>query len=176
MTKKNIAAPDPLNPELFTAAIGEAQSKGWEVDVAGVLLPGWQVIANFAYTDTIQLSEGFVGAPGNIFPNVPRYGGRLWTTYTVPFGADCRFVLGGGVTARSERQGDFANSFQLPGYATVDLMAACHWKLGSVKGTAQVNIENLLNQQYYAASGEFGTSRILAGAPFSILFSLKLAF
>ncbi len=49
LTRQNLRTPDPTNP-VRTLLIGEAQSRGVEFDVAGELLPGWNVIAAYAYT------------------------------------------------------------------------------------------------------------------------------
>ena len=37
--------------------IGEQKSRGIELDIAGEILPGWQIITNYAYLDTEVLSD-----------------------------------------------------------------------------------------------------------------------
>ncbi len=48
--RDNFATTDPDNPD-FRIAAGEVRSRGIEFDVAGEVLPGWNVIAAYAYTD-----------------------------------------------------------------------------------------------------------------------------
>ena len=75
LTKQNITTADPLFPtdDLHGLAIGEANSHGVELDLAGEIVPGWQMIANYAYTETEILDDTVLGAAGNRLPNVPRH-------------------------------------------------------------------------------------------------------
>ncbi len=50
VTKQNVAVPDPNFP-LASIAFGEQRSRGVEFDVSGELLPGWKLIASYAYID-----------------------------------------------------------------------------------------------------------------------------
>lgn len=167
--------------------------------MAGEVLPGWNVIANYAYTETtvtrdstadVLLDEDgnpvvvdgnsvVVETPGNTgkrLPNVPKHGGRLWTTYNFQDGSFKGLFLGGGITLRSQRQGDLANDFQLPGYATVDLVAGYKLKLGKSSVTAQLNVNNLLDKDYFESSADFSRARIAPGAPQSFLGSIRVEF
>jgi hypothetical protein len=83
LTKQNVATghPDPVLAALgFSVQTGEARNKGVELDVAGEVLPGLDVIATYTYTNSeiTQMNDGTVG---NRFPNVPKHAGSLWTTY-----------------------------------------------------------------------------------------------
>ena len=73
LTKTNIVTPISGNPT-FVNQIGEARSRGVEVDVAGHLTERLQVMANYAYTDArITKDTTPSGDPGNV-------GHRLNTT------------------------------------------------------------------------------------------------
>lgn len=54
--------------------------------------------------------------------------------------------LGAGVVARGQQQGDNTNTFQVPGYAVVNLMAGYGWKVGPSKVSLQLNVDNLLDK------------------------------
>lgn len=104
-----------------------------------------------------QPFDGF-GNPGNQgkrLPGVPRHGGSIWTTYAVQDGWFRHITIGGGMVARSERQGDFPNSYQLPGYATMDFMTAYKWQVGRTWFTFQFNATNVLDKEYFASSAFF---------------------
>jgi catecholate siderophore receptor len=61
------------------------------------------------------------------------------------------------------------NTVTLPGFTRVD--AALYARVGATLG-AQINVENLLDEQYYATS--HGNNNIMPGAPRTIRFSLML--
>lgn len=172
LTKKNILTNDPEHPG-FSVAIGKARSRGIELDVAGTLTPELSVIASYAYTDT-KITKDKSGTEGNRLPGVPLNGGSFWGVYE--FGREPLRGLkfGAGVFAVGRRDGDPANTFQVPGYTRIDLLAAYGWQLGNCTVTAQLNIENLSDEQYFLGAQD--RSSILPGAPRSFLGALRLDF
>lgn len=56
LTKQNLSTPDPLNP-FRSKAIGEAQTRGYEFDVAGEILPGWNMIATYSYLPYAKITK-----------------------------------------------------------------------------------------------------------------------
>ncbi len=180
LTKQNIATPDPFNP-LFSRLTGEARNQGLELDVAGEILPGWQVIGVYSYIDseiTEDAEDEFgnpIGNQGNRFFNIPRHGGSLWTTYEIQQGLFKGLKLGAGVVGRSEREGDNENSFQLPGYAIGNVLVGYERKVGPSKVTVQLNVENLTDETYFAGS-EGGRTSTHFGAPRTFLGSVRVEF
>ncbi len=170
LTKQNISTPDSLIAG-FSRAVGEARNRGIELDVTAEILPGWQTIGAYSYID----SEITKGNKGNRFANVPRHGGSFWTTYEIQEGNLRGLTLGTGVVARSEREADNANTVQLPGYALVHLLSRYSWTLGSSRMTAQLNVDNLFNKEYFPSSFN-GRNRIDTGAPRTFLGSLRVEF
>lgn len=85
----------------------------------------------------------------------------------------------GGVAAGA-RQGDFANSFQLPGYVRMDTFAAYKMKVGPTKVTAQFNIRNLLDKDYYESTDPDSnvTPRlgVAPGAPLTAIGSIRVEY
>ena len=178
LTKQNVATghPDPALAALgFSVQTGEARNKGVELDVAGEVLPGLDVIATYAYTDSeiTQMNDGTVG---NRFPNVPKHAGSLWTTYRFQEPRLQGWKVGAGLVARGERQGNRENDYQMPGYVLVNLMASYTMHVGPTRLTAQLNVDNLLGQEYFPSSAGFGRSRIDIGTPRFFLGSLKMEF
>ena len=177
LTKNNMATPHP-NPVLAARGIavqtGEARSKGIELDIIGELLPGWQVIANYAYTDT-EITLAYDGTQGNRLPNIPRHAGNIWSTYAFQNETLRGLKVGGGVTLRSKREGDLQNDFQMPGYAVFNLMTSYAMKIGKTRVTAQLNVNNLFNEEYFPSSGLTRT-RITVGTPRVFLGSLRIEY
>jgi len=176
LTKKNIVADDTTTIDPYDAVlIGKVRSRGVEVDVTGELAAGWDVIVAYAYTQTKLLNDSSLGTKGNDMMDVPKHGGRVWTTYSfgdVPLSG---LTVGGGVTARGSREGDYANDFVLPGFATVDLMAAYAFAFGRSHYTLQVNVDNVFDREYFDSSGG-GRARIMPGTPRAVLGALRVEF
>jgi len=178
LTKQNIATADPLFPNdgHHALAIGEANSRGVELDLAGAILPRWNLLIAYAYTDAKIVNDLYFGTAGNRLANVPKNGGRVWTTYSFLGGETRRLTVGGGLTARSVREGDMKNDYLLPGFATVDAMVSYSFPLSKSNLTLQVNIRNLLNRNYFEASGDFLRGRIAPGSPLAVLSSIRFDF
>ncbi len=89
--------------------------------------------------------------------------------------------FGAGLFAASQRQGDAPNTFQLPGYVRVDAAASYKLKLAGSSVTAQLNVHNLLDKEYYdGTAGGFGTEEarnfIYPGAPRTVVGSVRFEF
>ncbi len=102
-------------------------------------------------------------------PGVPRYAGSLWARYAVTD----RFTLGSGIFAAGQREGNDANTFQLPGYVRWDAMAAYRFDVYGEKLTAPLNINNLLDKDYFSAASHFRDAAY-SGEPITVLGSLRL--
>lgn len=145
LTQQNVAIDDPDHPS-FSVAIGEARSAGLELDLKGELLPGWNLIGAYAFTPDAEVTVGDASQVGKRFGNFPLHGGSLLTTYELQSGSWRGLKFGGGVIVRSQQKVDIANTAQLPGYATVNLLASYGWKVGPTRVTAQLNVDNLLDK------------------------------
>jgi iron complex outermembrane recepter protein len=172
LTKQNILTPDPVDPNNFSVQTGEARSQGIEFDLSGEITPGWSIITSYAYTDT-EITQDNSGSEGFRLHDVPEHSGSLWTRYRFLQGSLQGLSLGAGVFAASERT-DFDNSFEVPGYARVDALAAYTWKLGPTRLTVQLNIKNLLDKEYF--KNVVSSNEIQPGAPRSFIGSLRIEF
>jgi iron complex outermembrane receptor protein len=178
LTKQNMPTADPLFPNdgRHALPIGVANSHGVELDLSGAILPHWNLLVAYAFTDAKIVTDLYFGAAGHRLGNVPKNGGRIWTTYSFLGGESRRLTLGAGLTARSVREGDMKNDYLLPGFATVDAMASYIFPLRKSNLTLQVNIRNLLDRNYFEASGEFLRGRIAPGSPLAVMSSIRFAF
>jgi iron complex outermembrane recepter protein len=170
VTKQNIAVPDPNNP-LLTVALGEQNSRGLEFDVTGEILPGWRVIASYAYTDAKVSKDLDEALLGNRIFGIPRHRANLWTTYEIQRGGLRGLGFGAGLEYGSNRFGDLANTFQVGDYLIGN--AAVYYQRGDYRFA--VNIRNLANANYIrAVSGNQG--QIEPGEPFSVRGSFSFQF
>jgi iron complex outermembrane receptor protein len=178
LTKQNIAisSSDPIAAARGESEqVGEVQNSGVELDIAGEILPGWNIIGSYSYIDS-EITRQNDGTQGNRFHNVPRHGGSLWNTYQFQTGVLQGLKMGAGIVARGQREGNNENDFQMPGYALVNLMTGYEFKVGKSKVTAQLNVDNLLDKEYFPSSVGFGRSRVDVGAPRTFLGSIRVEY
>ncbi|MEM6434574.1 MAG: TonB-dependent receptor [Cyanobacteria bacterium P01_D01_bin.115] len=172
IAKQNVAAPDPDDPtNTFSIATGEQRSRGIELDILGEILPGWNIIANYAYIDA-EITEDEDGNQGNRLRNIPEHNVNLWTTYDIQDGPLEGLGFGLGVNYVSERFGDNVNSFTADDYFLTN--AAVSYKRDNWR--AALNIRNLFDIDYIEAAGSTRTSGIDPGEPFTIVGSFSIEF
>jgi iron complex outermembrane recepter protein len=167
--RDNFATTDPDNPD-FSIAAGEVRSRGIELDVAGEILPGWNVIAAYAYTDA-EITEDNDLPVGNKLINVPENSASLWTSYEIQQGNLKGLGLGAGVFFVDDRQGDSDNSFTLPSYVRTD--AALFYRRDNWQ--ANLNFQNLFDVDYIKSSETFREA-LRPGDPFTVIGSVSVEF
>jgi iron complex outermembrane receptor protein len=168
ITKQNIVTEDPNRPN-FSIQIGERRSKGIELDVVGEILPGFNIIASYAYTDA-EITQDNSGFEGNQPNNVPQHSGSLWATYEIQSGGLQGLGFGAGIFVVGNRKGDLANTFDLPSYTRTD--AAIYyrrdnWQVG-------LNVRNLFDVEYFESASN--RNRVNPGAPLTILGTFSVKF
>lgn len=109
--KQNVLTADPEDSR-FSIQTGEQRSRGIELDLAGEISRGWNVIATYAYTDAIVTKDNQIPVGDRIF-GVPQHSASLWTTYRFQRGSLRGLGLGIGITYLSEQEADLPNSFTL---------------------------------------------------------------
>ncbi len=184
ITKVNVASADVGHPAPECGAggcsvsLGKISSQGVELDIQGEITKNWNVIVTYAYTDARvdKSAPGSRYTQGNRLANVPRHMASLWSTYAFRDTLGHGWTFGGGVTHRSSAT-DEANMVDTPGYAVFDAMAAYEFTINGKKATAQVNVQNLFDKDYYMDALAYGTSGYLVwGRPRSVTASMKVEF
>ncbi len=194
LTKTNVPSADLVhfdtdtNAYDFQATIGEVNSKGLEWDLQGRITPNWNVIITYAHTDakvtvdTNSLSTtGIASTVGNRMQNVPYNMGSFWNTYDFHEGALEGWTLGGGIVARGSSV-DGSNAVNTPGYVVANVMARYVTKWNASKLTAQLNINNLFNIDYFASSSYDYACKgcsyagVTYGTPRSAMATVKLEY
>ena len=169
ITKENVSTTDPDNIS-FSVATGEQRSRGIELDIAGEILPGWNIIANYAYTDAkITEDEDF---EGNRLTDAPEHNFNLWTTYDIQDGPLAGLGFGLGFNFVGERSGDLANSFEVDSYFLTN--AAISYERDNWR--AALNIRNLFDVDYIESTGVNRTFGISPGEPFTLIGSFAIEF
>lgn len=147
-TKTNVLTPDPIDP-LFRIQVGEQRSRGVELDLVGELQPGWNLIANYAYTDA-EVTEDNRIPVGDTLQNVSAHAAGLWTSYGIQSGALSGLRFGAGVTYEGEREAQLPNTIQIPEYTRFDVVVAYDF---AERWNAQLNVNNITDEEYYDTTG-----------------------
>ncbi|MEL0605486.1 TonB-dependent siderophore receptor [Pseudoalteromonas undina] len=165
------------DPTAFTyAAIGEAQSKGIEIDITGELTDSVEIWASYAYVDA-QIENSFFDAnfgytveAGEPLLNVPEHQLSLQLVKSGELhGKAIKF--GGGLLYVDNRNGFFGTDFELPSYTTA--RAFVNYQVTDAIGiTAEVN--NLFDETYYTNS--FADAWVQPGTPRNVKFSASYKF
>lgn len=181
LTKDNILVNDLSTPDPFDKIANKQRSQGIELDITGQITDRLSLIGSYAYTDVKVIEDHIGSTAGNRMPNVPDHSGSLFVKYDVNgYEAPEGFSLGVGGIAAGQREGDFANSYQLPGFVRVDAFAAYRMKVGTTRVTAQFNIRNLLDKTYYESTDPDSNATprlsVYPGAPLTATGSIRVEY
>lgn len=164
LDRTNATTPDPANPAT-SINIGATRTKGVEAGLTGQITPQWQVSAGYTHQDAKLRGNDFVQ-----LGQVPKDQVALWNRYDIA----PQFGVGVGVIHQS---GQFAAirttaaTTRLPAFTRVD--AALFFK-ASDNLQLQLNVENLLNEQYFADA--HNNNNISPGAPINARLTARLKF
>lgn len=170
INRQNVATPDPADP-FSSVATGEQRSQGVELDLVGEILPGWNVIASYAYTDARVTEDNTIPAGNRLF-NAPANSANLWTTYEIQTGDLEGLGFGLGFNFVGEREGDLANSFDLDSYFLTN--AAVSYRRNGWRFA--LNARNLFDVDHFTATANRRSSGIEPGDPFTIVGSVSVEF
>ncbi len=170
ITKNNVAVTDPNNI-LFSIAVGQQQSQGVELDVAGELLPGWKVIGSYSYIDATVTDDTNAALIGNKLFGVPTDKLSLWTTYEIQTGNLKGLGFGIGFDYLSDRFGDLANTYKV-GDSIIG-NAALFYQRGQYRFA--LNFKNI-SDAYYIESVTGNDGGIYPVPPLTIIGSFSVRF
>ncbi|GGH26491.1 ligand-gated channel [Dyadobacter endophyticus] len=172
--QKNILmnANDPANPDRLVTR-GEERSRGIEWDLAGYIIPQWQVNASYSFIDAEirrDRDESLVGARKQ---NTPKHSANLWTRYN--FGGSSALKdlgIGLGVQYQSNKVPWFTRDFLVPAYTIVD--AALYYTPARSNIQLALNAGNLLDKIYWLGAQNY--LRLFPGAPRNVTLTLTFKF
>lgn len=193
LTKTNIVAGDPAHPG-FNQAVGEVRSKGYELHLQGSPGERWNLLASLNYarplvekgTDAAccatSLQPLFIVA-GTELPYFSDRSFSLLTSYEVLLAAQRSWKIGGGYRWFSAANMDSNSAVKTQSYDLLSLFSSYELPLGRYKVLLQLNVDNLLDEEYLSFQGDVGAVEELQpvnfvggnwGTPRQILASLRL--
>ena len=177
----DVAHPDPSCAGCFFSKVGgDINSRGIEYDIQGELRRGWSLIASYTY-DRALVTKGSPDGNGlivgNFQANAPEHMLNMWSTYRLNIQDLSGLKIGGGFTWHGSSV-DQSNAYTNPAFIVWNAMASYDFEVGTSKLTAQLNIRNLFDRNYYDninyASGSF--TYLTYGNPRSFTASLRVEF
>ncbi|MGN7809567.1 TonB-dependent siderophore receptor [Flavobacterium sp. 22076] len=153
ITKKNELTSDPKNGpnDIYKVILGEKRAEGIEFDVRGKIIDGLNVIANYAFTESIVTSSNVPTiAAGSTVPGYAKHTANAWLNYTIQSGKLKGFGASIGGTGLVGRQTDTwsVGLERLPNYFKLD--GGLSYETGKIKVTA--NVFNILDKYLYSGS------------------------
>lgn len=144
--------------------------KGLELGASGKVTRNWSVVGGYSFADSdIKKDPDFAGAikAGNETNQTPRHTFSLWNRYDL----SDRYGVALGFVSRSRMFAQDDNTVKLPGYGRVDAAAFFN---ASKNLQLQLNIENLLNRDYYVNA--HNNNNIMPGSPIAARLSATYKF
>ncbi|MFF7708155.1 TonB-dependent siderophore receptor [Pseudomonas sp. NPDC007930] len=164
LTQKNLTTADPADTR-NTVQIGEAVSRGLELEGKAALTRNLDLLAAYTYTDSEITRSGYLTSAytdkGNELPFTPRHQASLWFDYTLREGPLAGLGLGAGARYTGALWGSSGSSpvaarqrIKTGNVTVAD--AAVHYDLGELakelEGTrVALNASNLFDKQYVTA-------------------------
>lgn len=164
LDRSNATTPDPDNVTA-TINVGGTRTKGAELALTGRIASGWQMTGGYTYQDAKLRGNDFVR-----LAQVPRHQIALWNRYDL----NRSIGAGLGVVHQSSQFAAIrtsATTTRLPSFTRVDVALFIK---ASDKVEFQVNVENLLDKEYFADA--HNNNNITPGAPINARFTARMKF
>ncbi|MDQ3074353.1 MAG: TonB-dependent siderophore receptor [Pseudomonadota bacterium] len=162
LDRTNTRETDPVT--LQTVLTGEQRSKGVELEMRGEISSRLSVSGGLTIQD-VEIRKSAVPAMiGRNAPLIPDLQASLWGRYDF----SPRIGAGLGVYHQSKSFTSISNAVELPAYTRLD--AAGYFRLNE-RLSVQVNLENLLGQDYYAPA--HNDNNITPGNPRTVRATLR---
>lgn len=164
LDRTNSKGPSPTNPALVEL-VGESRVEGFELNLVGKIMPGWQANIGYTYLDG-EIRTATRSAPaGRRLEQLPEHQLTAWNHVEVTD----RFGFGLGLIWQGEQFASLSNAVTLPDFFRVD--AALYYQLDD-RIALQVNVENLLDEAYYPSA--HGDNNIQPAKPFAARFGVRV--
>ena len=152
--KKNELTADPTVPpaEGTSIVLGEKRAQGIEFDLRGEIIDGLNLIANYAFTESIisESNDPAAYPEGSIIPGYSKHTANAWLNYTIQEGSLKGLGASAGFSFLGDRETDTwsPGADKLPDYFRLD--GGLSYEIGDLKLTA--NVFNILNKYLYSGS------------------------
>jgi catecholate siderophore receptor len=164
INKKNARVNDPILG--IQVLDGKQRVQGFEIGLAGRVLPGWNVFTGYTFLDSEFVKSTDPEVVGNDLQNTPRHSANLWTTYDFLE----NWQIGGGPTFVGGRYANNQNTNKVDSYVRWDSTIA--YKVNE-KVELRLNAQNMTNAFFFES---VHPSHIVPGAGRTFIFSTSVKF
>lgn len=173
INQKNILmnANDPVNPDLLVTR-GAERSRGFELDVAGYILPNWQINASYSYINAKILEDQNPDLVGSRKQNTPISSSNIWTRYNFESLILADLGIGLGMQYSGNMVPWFVRDFTIPSFVVFD--AALYYSPDKSNFQIALNINNLFDKTYWIGAQNY--LRLFPGAPRNAMLTATYKF
>lgn len=174
INQKNILmnANDPTQPDLLVQR-GADRSRGFELDLAGYILPNWQINASYSYIDAKIVTDFNEQLNGTRKENVPTNSANLWTRYNFEANSALKDLgFGLGIQHSGNKIPWFSRAFEVPAYTLLDM--ALYYTPTKSNVQLAINMNNVTNETYWIGAQNY--LRLFPGAPRNTTLTLTYKF
>ncbi len=167
LDRSNVAITDPADSTKSLLVDGQ-RAKGLELGITGRVARNWSISGGYAYQDGEILStQSATVKAGARLAQLPRHTISLWNRYDL--NKDWGFGL--GAIYRDEIYASTDNTVRIPSFVRFD--AAAFYRFND-RVRAQLNVENVLDRDYYSAANS--NTNITPGSPRAFRVSVTTTF
>jgi outer membrane receptor for ferric coprogen and ferric-rhodotorulic acid len=167
---------DPDHSNYYLNA-GEVESRGFEAEIAGSPLPGWDITASYTFLETEYLKA--TTNEGKPISNwYPKHTFKLWSNYHVTRGFFNGLSLGGGVNVYSSTKQNGSATATAPNIRVQDAYAIVNMQIGYKLNkhlSATLSVNNLFDEKYYTRIGGLNTYNYY-GDPRNLMFTMRATY
>lgn len=174
INQKNIlmSANDPTKPDLLVQR-GADRSRGFETDLAGYILPNWQINASYSFIDAKIIADANEALVGQRKENVAKHSGNIWTRYNFSANSKLKDLgIGAGMNAQGSRIPWFSRAFEVPAFTTFD--AAIYYTPSKSNVQMALNMNNIFDKTYWIGAQNY--TRLFPGAPRNFMLTATYKF
>jgi iron complex outermembrane recepter protein len=152
---------------------GAERSRGFEIEVAGYLLPNWQINASYSYIDAEIVEDNDEALKGAKKQNTPVNSANLWTRYNFSGGSALKDIgIGLGMQYNGSRIPWFTRDFDVPAYTIFDM--ALYYTPGKSNIQIALNVNNVFDKTYWIGAQNY--VRLFPGAPRNVILTATYRF
>ncbi|HZH67296.1 MAG TPA: TonB-dependent siderophore receptor [Flavisolibacter sp.] len=152
---------------------GAERSRGFEMDIAGYLLPNWQINASYSYIDAVILADNDPALKGARKQNTPVNSANLWTRYNFSGTSPLKDIgIGVGIQHNGSKVPWFTRAFEVAAFTLLDL--ALYYSPGKGNMQLAMNMNNVTDVTYHIGAQNY--LRLFPGAPRNMILTATYKF
>lgn len=152
---------------------GADRSRGIEFELAGYILPNWQVNVSYSHIDAVIIEDANDELEGERKENTPANSAMLWTRYNFSGNSALRDLgVGLGVQYSGSKVPWFTRAFEVPEYTIMDL--AFYYTPSKTNMQLALNINNVFDKTYWIGAQNY--LRLFPGAPRNFMLTATYKF